>query len=301
MSEIHSLGRSGNRELTVQVVRPAPAAAERTGTESGHAAGAVGQDCVVLYFHGGSFTEGSAAYAADQCGCLARTLNMPVVVLDYALAPTHPFPAAIEDGLRALDWLGSEAPRTSGLRVREVVLAGTEAGGNIAASVALLAQDRPCMRRSSRRPALRAQILISPLLDPCMTMAAQSSECTRGWRAYLPRLADRTHPYASPLNSSRLTGMPPALILTGSQDPQRAEAERYSAKLIAAGVPVQAMRLASVMIPGPGPGAGAGAGAGAGNDSTTGGDALAPCAARFDPSALTALANFLTSPALNRS
>jgi acetyl esterase len=266
VSEIQSLGSSGGRELTAQIVRPVAAGAS--------------PDCVMLYFHGGSFTEGCANDAANQCTRVADAVGMPVVMLNYALAPEHPFPAAIEDGLHALDWLGSGAPRASGLRVREVVLAGIEAGGNIAASVALLALDRPCAIASRRRPTVRAQILICPLLDPCMTISVPTSACSKGWRAYLPRLADRTHPYASPLNSSRLAGLPPALIITDNQDQSRAEAERYSAKLIAAGVPVQAVRFSAAV-----------------DDPVAAEGATRRSAARFSADTLAAMSNFLAAPA----
>lgn len=70
-----------------------------------------------------------------------------------------------------------------------------------------------------------------------------ANACALGYRGYLPRALDRIHPYASPLQSSRLKGLPPALILSTEDDPLRDEAQQYAAKLEAAGVPVTARRL----------------------------------------------------------
>jgi acetyl esterase len=68
--------------------------------------------------------------------------------------------------------------------------------------------------------------------------------CAASYRGYLPNAADRGHPYASPLQSSRLKNLPPALILSAEDDPLRDEAEQYAAKLSAAGVSTTLRRLA---------------------------------------------------------
>src|SRR5438093_1530153 len=68
------------------------------------------------------------------------------------------------------------------------------------------------------------------------------------YRGYLPRAADLAHPYASPLQSSRLKGLPAALILSAQEDPLRDEAEQYGARLIAAGIKTLVKRLAPVPL-----------------------------------------------------
>jgi acetyl esterase/lipase len=95
-----------------------------------------------------------------------------------------------------------------------------------------------------------------PMLDPGLStcsmrevklddgMAEVADTCAASYRGYLPNGADRTHPYASPLQSSRLKNLPPALILSAEDDPLRDEAEQYAAKLSAAGVGTTLKRLA---------------------------------------------------------
>jgi acetyl esterase/lipase len=75
-----------------------------------------------------------------------------------------------------------------------------------------------------------------------------ANTCAASYRGYLPNAADRTHPYASPLQSSRLKNLPPALILSAEDDPLRDEAEQYGAKLASCGVTTTVKRLAPVPL-----------------------------------------------------
>ena len=69
-------------------------------------------------------------------------------------------------------------------------------------------------------------------MPTCPDKARVFDECAAAYRGYLPHAADRGHPYASPLQSSRLKNLAPALILSADDDPLRDEAEAYGAKLI---------------------------------------------------------------------
>ena len=75
------------------------------------------------------------------------------------------------------------------------------------------------------------------------TASADVARCDEGYQRYLPHAADRLHPYAAPALCTRLGALPPALIVTAQADPLRDEAESYGAKLIAAGVKTQVIRL----------------------------------------------------------
>jgi acetyl esterase/lipase len=68
------------------------------------------------------------------------------------------------------------------------------------------------------------------------------SECARCYRAYLPSASQRLHPYAAPLESRRLVGLPPALIASAEHDLLHIEAEKYAGELIAAGIPTEVTR-----------------------------------------------------------
>jgi acetyl esterase len=199
---------------------------------------------LVLHFHGGAFVSGDL----DSGACMARLLaqlDAVVVSLAYPLAPAHRFPDAVEAGYAALEAIYKQRSRLAGKEAR-VYLAGDEAGGNLAAAVALVARDRG-------HPPLAGQILVAPMLDPCVGTASlrESMECNTGckwadgWHQYLRGPMDAEHPYAVPAKATRLVDLPPALILTGADDPMRDEALVYAQRLQTAGIPVMSGVLPS--------------------------------------------------------
>jgi acetyl esterase len=195
---------------------------------------------LILYFHGGLFNCGSVADADSLAQALAN--GAVVACVDYPLAPELHFPRTVELAYEALEWAWRHAA-SLGADAGRVIVAGDQAGGNLAAAVAMMARDRA----APNGPALKAQLLITPMLDPFQTTpsmrAAGDCPCRQGWADYLPSAGDAMHPYASPLNSRRLGSLAPALIITADRDALRDEAEQYAAKLIAAGVPVQVRRF----------------------------------------------------------
>lgn len=191
---------------------------------------------LVLHLHGGAFIGGTLDDGAAVAGLLVDA-GAAVVSLDYPLAPAHPFPEAVEAGYDALQWLARQRRRLAGAQA-PLVVAGEDAGGNLAAAIALMARDRA-------GPELAGQILLSPMLDPCIATASQRDAhegpvgCrgSDGWQAYLARCDDVQHPYAVPCRSMRLAGLPPALLVTAADDPLRDETQAFHQRLIAAGVP----------------------------------------------------------------
>jgi acetyl esterase len=210
------------------------------------------KDSLVVFFHSGGFVGGDLD-EADQFlrhmsggGCGAA--HQLVLASSYTLATARPFPAAVEDAHAVLKWARKNKSKL-GWNGKRLVVAGIEAGANLAAVCALMSRDRG-------GPDLAGQILIMPMLDPGLStcsmrevklddaMAGVADTCAASYRGYLPNGADRTHPYASPLQSSRLKNLPPALILSAEDDPLRDEAEQYAARLAAAGVSTTLKRLA---------------------------------------------------------
>jgi acetyl esterase/lipase len=190
---------------------------------------------LVVHFHGGAFMSGDL----ESGECMARLLveaGAVVVSVAYPLAPDHRFPEAVEAGYLALDWAYKQRAKLAGKEAR-VYLAGDEAGGNLAAAVALIARDRA-------HPPLAGQILIAPMLDPCVGTASLRESAPAhckwadGWKHYLRGPMDAEHPYAVPGKAMRLAGLPPALILSGGDDPMRDEAKDYGARLAQAGIAV---------------------------------------------------------------
>lgn len=196
---------------------------------------------VVVYFHGGLFNCGKVEDAAALATALSP--QAVVVCVDYPLAPKLHFPATVEVAFEALLWAASQASRLGG-SAKQIVVAGDQAGGNLAAAVAMMARDRGL---GIDHAAVVAQMLITPLLDPQQStpsmQQAPECPCRQAWSDYLGCASNAAHPYAAPLLSRRLAGLPPALVVSNDESPLRDEAEQYAAKLIAAGVPVQVRRL----------------------------------------------------------
>lgn len=199
---------------------------------------------VVLYLHGGGFVSGSLDDADWTARQIAERAETAVLSLDYSLAPRRPFPAAPEDAYAALNWLPAHAAVLN-LDARRLAVAGDDAGASIAASAVLIARDR-------NGPELAAQVLLGPMLDPSMTLLGDAERlrsdikpqtCAQRYAQYLPRTQERLHPYASPLASRRLHGLPPTYLATAKCDVLHREAEQYAAALIAAGVPTQITRF----------------------------------------------------------
>ena len=224
-----------------------PVAARTYGVRSGRVAAGAPVSPLVLHFHGGNFACGDL----DDGRCVARLLvaaGAAVVSMAYPLAPLHPFPDAIEVGYEALVWLFKQRVKLAG-KGAPIYLAGEEAGGNLAASLALIARDRA-------HPPLAGQLLLSPMLDPCVGTASmrdatgdgvEVTECKyfKGWKDYLRCPRDAEHPYAVPGAARRLADLAPTLVLTGQDDPLRDEALSYAKRLHDAGIPVSSKVLAS--------------------------------------------------------
>jgi acetyl esterase len=201
---------------------------------------------LIVFYHGGGWVIGGI----DETDLIARFLvdktGAAVILIDYRLAPEHPFPAPIDDSYDALVWCAKEAER---LKV-PVVVAGDSAGGNLATVCAALARDR-------NGPKIALQILMYPVCDCDMDTPSYRAfgaglvltAADMGWfyDHYLQGdQAKRSDPLVSPLRALRLAGLPPALIMTAEYDVLRDEAETYGKRLAAAGVKVWIKRYQGV-------------------------------------------------------
>jgi acetyl esterase/lipase len=207
---------------------------------------------LVVFFPPGGFVEHKMEEGDMFLRALAADTQLRVLACTYTLAHEKPFPAAAEDAYAALKWAKKHRAKL-GWNGMHLIVGGIEAGGNLAAVASLMARDRG-------GPALAAQILIMPMLDPNLSTGSMRrmtrddgvvravATCVSAYRGYLPRAVDRAHPYASPLQSSRMAGLPAALILSADDDPLRDEAEQYGAKLIAAGIKTLGKRLPPIPL-----------------------------------------------------
>ena len=94
-------------------------------------------DAAVLYLHGGGYVIGSPRSHRHLAAAIARAAGVQALLLDYRLAPEHPFPAALDDALAAVQWL-----QTQGVAANRIVVAGDSAGGGLTMATLLALRDR---------------------------------------------------------------------------------------------------------------------------------------------------------------
>ena len=199
---------------------------------------------LVLHLRGGAFLNLSPGDERPVAMLLAQA-GAVVVSADYPAGAACPFPCAVE-AMYTLLWRLHDRRAQWASRAAKLFVAGEEAGGNLAAALALMARDR-------LGPPLAGQILLSPMLDAGMATCSYRDakagpvgcKWANGWQAYLGTPVKAAHPYAAPSCGSRLHGLPPALVLTAHDDPMRDESLCYARRLQEAGTPAQAHVLAA--------------------------------------------------------
>ena len=196
---------------------------------------------VVVYYHGGGWVLGSQESDDPFCRDLCVRTDAVVVSVDYRHAPEARFPAAADDAFAALRWVADHTADLGGVP-GQLAVAGWSAGGNLAAIVCQLARD-------AGGPEIVAQLLLTPVTDgtdldrPSYSENGQDYILTTAlmqwfWDHYADP-SDRKSPLASPLLAADLSGLPPAVVVTGELDPLRDEGTAYAEGLAAAGVPVE--------------------------------------------------------------
>jgi acetyl esterase/lipase len=197
--------------------------------------GGAGGEKTFVCLHGGGFQLGSISSHVDLVARISAASGLTGLIIDYRLAPEHPFPAAIEDVLAVCAGLEE---RQIGLGALSFV--GDSAGGNLALASIIALRDR-----GSTLPG--SVVLLSPWAD---LQALGASYETRAAtdpinqrkvllslaRAYLGN-ADASLRLASPINAN-LTGFPPMLIQVGDREVMLSDAEILAARARAAGVDV---------------------------------------------------------------
>lgn len=190
----------------------------------------------VLFLHGGAYSVGSPRLYRLFTWRLANAARARVLAIEYRLAPEHPFPAALEDSVKAYRWLLGE-----GADPRRVALAGDSAGGGLTLAAMLKLRDQGA-------PLPSAAAVMSPWTDLALTGRSLrtnaerdpmlvAEEVPRLARFYVPE-SEACNPYASPLYGDP-RGLPPTLIQVGSDEILRDDAVRMAEKMKAAGCDVE--------------------------------------------------------------
>ena len=199
------------------------------------AAPGASEDEVLLYLHGGGYCIGSIATHRMLTAELSRAAGVRVLLLDYRLAPEHPFPAAVDDAVAAYRFL-----LDSGLDRRRLAIAGDSAGGGLTAATLLALRDKDV-------PLPAAAALLSPWLDLALSGESMDGKAEADpivQREPLQRMADaylgsadaRT-PLASPLFAD-LRHLPPLLVHVGTAETLLDDSRRFAERAEAAGVDV---------------------------------------------------------------
>jgi acetyl esterase/lipase len=196
----------------------------------------------VVYLHGGGMISGSVALYDGPISRYVSSSGVPMLAVEYRLAPEHPYPTPVEDCYSGLLWLAEHAAELDVDPARIAVM-GDSAGGGMAAAVALMSRDRG-------GPALAHQILIYPMLDDRNTnpdpeivpFAVWSyDDNITGWGALLGETVGdaSVSPYAAPARAINLSGLPPCYLEVGQLDIFRDEDLDYAQRLSDAGVTVE--------------------------------------------------------------
>jgi acetyl esterase len=201
---------------------------------------ASGSKAGVIYGHGGGWVLGGPETHDDMCAEMAADADCVVVLMDYRLAPEHPYPAQLEDSLKVWRWMRQHGA-THGIDPQNIIAAGDSAGGQMSVALAMTLRDLGL-------PQVQALLLVYPVLGantntasyernahaPCLSR----DEMKFYLRSFLgpddaPAWRDEK---AVPLLAQSLEGLPPCFITVAEHDPLHDDGVMFHEKLLAAGI-----------------------------------------------------------------
>ena len=200
----------------------------------------------VMYFHGGGWVLGGFDTHERLVRELANGAHAAMVFVEYTRSPEAKYPVALEEAYAATKWIADNGQNLN-LNTSKLTVVGDSVGGNMATTVALLANERG-------GPALTFQLLFYPVTNASFDTDSYNKYqdgffLTREamkwfWNSYLPEGANRKDPTISPLQASteQLQDLPSTLIIVGENDVLRDEVEAYAHKLMKSGVQTSATR-----------------------------------------------------------
>jgi acetyl esterase/lipase len=192
---------------------------------------------VVLFFHGGGYNIGSIRSYRDFTGRISRASAARVLSVGYRLAPEFPFPAAVDDAVTAYRWL-----RRQGVLAGRILFAGDSAGGGLVLAALVRLRDAgddlpaaamcvsPSTDLAKEGQSMRTKADVDPVVRYDTSMAHA--------RRYVGEAGDLKHPLASPLYAD-MRGLPPLLILVGTNETLLDDSTRVADKARDAGVDVE--------------------------------------------------------------
>jgi acetyl esterase/lipase len=191
---------------------------------------------VILYLHGGGYVSGSINSHRELVSRISRTSKARVLIINYRLAPEHPFPAAVEDSTKAYKWLIEK----QNINPEKIIIAGDSAGGGLTFTTLLNLRDNEI-------PLPAAAVGLSPWTDLGITGETYRTKRKEDVMVsydgiifdallYLEE-TDYRNPLASPLYGN-LQGLPPILILVGTAELLLDDSKRFAERAKEAGVDI---------------------------------------------------------------
>jgi acetyl esterase/lipase len=236
IEESEKLIKQDGQELKIHIVKPAGAGLNAP---------------VFIYIHGGGWVLGDYLTHRRLVRDIVVGSGAVAVFPDYTPSPEARYPTAINQIYAALKWVSSNGEEI-GVDGQNLAVVGNSVGGNMAASIALMAKEK-------KGPSIKLQVLLWPVTDADFETGSYKelgeerfltkNMMTWFWDSYLPDLKTRKEIYASPLQASleQLKDLPPALVQTAENDVLRDEGEAYARKLNEAGVPVTLTRYGGLI------------------------------------------------------
>jgi acetyl esterase len=189
---------------------------------------------VILYLHGGGFQIEGNPIHMKMLGTMMNGTGFKGLYVHYRLAPNYPFPTGLMDCYAALKWLDQNREK---LKIKDIIVAGDSAGGNLASALTLLSRDL-------NGPKIIKKMMFYPVIDRLMDTESMklyvdtpiwNSQLNKDmWKNYLKNGEQNMIQYAS-LIEAKLNNLPKAYIETAYYDCLRDEAIRYAKHLKDAG------------------------------------------------------------------
>ena len=196
----------------------------------------IGGDKCIVYGHGGGFIGGGFEVVDGICQDFVFDLGITVIAIDYRGAPEYPHPTAPLDILAGVLHVRDYA-QEYGIDPNEIFIGGESSGGCFAVSI-------PLMLRDYKIPQVAGIISINPVLNTHRWANRQFHECSKEWQdemyfftnTYLACNQQILPEYASPLMTSDVSGLPPAVFFAAKSDPLCEDAKEMHSRLISAGI-----------------------------------------------------------------
>lgn len=195
-------------------------------------------DVRLLYIHGGGFVSGSGGFYLPLSAHISAAAKCAVLLVDYRLAPEHPFPSGLDDCVAAHEWMLANGPAGPG-KAKATFIAGDSAGGNLTLATLLALKERKLTLPAGAIP-------ISPTTDFLLTSDSMktaqdpiiSAKTMPVFRDHYLGKTDPRNPLASPVFGD-YKGLPPLLIQAGEHEMLRDDSVRVAKKARADGISVK--------------------------------------------------------------